>query len=93
MDLASLVIGLAGGAAGNVVGKSPITGEKPWNKILAPLGSVAAVLLYKKFGGGALTDQQAAEAGIMIGATAVGAYSAGKNLYQLVRTFFKKGPH
>ena len=55
-----------------------MTGEKPWNKVLAPAGAVLAAILYKKFGGGELTDEQAASAGLMIGASAVGARRARK---------------
>lgn len=91
-DLATIAIALAGGAVGQAAGKSPVTGDKPWNKVLAPAGAVLAAVLYKKFGGGELTDEQAASAGLMIGASAVGVYSASKNLVQMVKTFFKKGP-
>ena len=91
MDLLSLGLGLAGGAAGNAVGKSPVTGDKPWNKVLAPAAAILLPLLYKKFGGTGLSDQQVVEAGLTIGVTAVGLYSGGKNLVQFVKTLFKKG--
>lgn len=91
MDVTSLAIGLAGGAAGNALGKSPITGEKPWNKVLAPAAAILLPMIYKKFVGGGMSDEQVIEAGFAIGTTAVGLYSGGKNLYQFVRGLLKKG--
>ena len=92
MDPITLGIALAGGAAGNAIGKSDkVGGSTPWNKVLAPAAAILMPMLYKKFIGGGLSDDQVVEAGLAIGATAIGAYSAGKNLYQLVSGFFKKG--
>lgn len=91
MDVTSLAIGLAGGAAGNALGKSPLTGDKPWNKVLAPAAAILLPMAYKKFIGGGMSDEQVIEAGFAIGATAVGVYSGAKNLYQFVRGLLKKG--
>lgn len=92
MDIALVGAALAAGAAGKAIGNSPITGPQPWGKLLGPMAAVMLPLLYKKFGGDGLSDQQVIEAGFTIGATAVGAFSAGKNLVQLVKHLFKKGP-
>ena len=89
MDIASLAIALAGGTVGKAVGNSPMTGEQPWGKALGPALAVLFPLIYKKFGGD-MSYEEASAAGVAIGATAVGAYSAGKNLYELVRAIFKK---
>jgi hypothetical protein len=66
--LTTVAVAMGAGAAGNVIGKSPITGEQPWNKA-------------------DLTSEQV----MMIGTTASGLWSQGKNLYQFVRGIFKKG--
>lgn len=93
MDLISIAIGLAGGAAGKLAGDSPITGSKEWDKVLGPLGAIVAVTAYKKFGGsGTLTDEQAAQAGVLIATSAVGIYAGGKGLVKFVASLFKKGP-
>jgi uncharacterized protein (DUF697 family) len=91
-DLTLVGAALAAGAAGKALGNSPITGPQPWGKLLGPLAAIMLPLLYKKFGGDGLTDEQVIGAGFTIGATAIGAYSAGKNLLQLVKSLFKKGP-
>jgi hypothetical protein len=85
--LTSVGIALAGGAAGNAVGKSPITGDQPWNKVLAPLGALLAPWIAKQVFGAELTSEQV----VAIGVSASGIYSQGKNLYQFVRGIFKKG--
>ncbi|MBM3494855.1 MAG: hypothetical protein FJX72_11150, partial [Armatimonadetes bacterium] len=78
MDIAALAIALAGGAVGNAVGKSPVTGSQPWNKVLAPALAALFPVVYK-LAGGNMSFEEASAAGVTIGATAVGVYSAGKN--------------
>lgn len=84
--LTSVGVALAGGAAGNAVGKSPITGEQPWNKVLGPMGALLAPWIAKQVFGADLTSEEV----IAIGVSASGLYSQGKNLYQFVRSIFKK---
>jgi hypothetical protein len=91
MDMASLALALAGGAAGKAVGNSPVTGDQPWGKVLAPAAAVLFPLIYKKFGGD-MSYEEAAQAGLVIGTSAVGLVSAGKNFLQLVKSILKKGP-
>lgn len=92
LDWQTAALALAGGAAGNVAGKSDkVGGSTPWNKILAPAGAILLPIIVKKAGGGDLSYEQAAEATLMISVAVSGAYSYGKNLYQLVSHLFKKG--
>jgi hypothetical protein len=93
MDLVSIAVGLAGGAAGKLAGDSTITGNKEWDKILGPLGALVAVTAYKRYAGGeSLSDEQAAQAGVLIASSAVGIYAAGKGVFKFVKSLFKKGP-
>lgn len=86
--LAAVVAAMGAGAVGNAVGKSPITGPQPWNKVLGPVAALLAPWAAKQFFKADLTSEQA----IMIGTSASGIWSQGKNLYQFVRgVFFKKG--
>ena len=92
MDPVTLGIALAGGAAGKAVGNSPITGEHPWGKILGPISAVLLPIIWQHYGpnGEAMTTEQAAETGLAIGAAAVGLFSAGKNVWQLIRSLTAK---
>jgi hypothetical protein len=85
--LTTVAVAMGAGAAGNVIGKSPITGEQPWNKVLGPLGALLAPWIAKQVFKADLTSEQV----MMIGTTASGLWSQGKNLYQFVRGIFKKG--
>lgn len=89
LELGTLAVALAGGAAGKAVGNSPITGPQPWGKVLGPLAAIVLPIVYKKFGGGDMTFEQAAQTGTLIGLTATGLYSAAKNAVQLVKSLLK----
>lgn len=85
-SLLGIVAALAGGATGNIIGKSPITGPQPVNKVLAPIGAILAPLLLRKVAGIEISDQEV----LALAATASGGYSWAKNAYQLVKSIFKK---
>lgn len=92
MDMASLALALAGGAAGKALGDSPITGNREWDKILGPVCAIVAASAYKKFGGAEdMTTEQAIQAGAFVGTLGVGIYSAGKGAVKFVRSLFTKG--
>lgn len=84
--LTALGTALAGGAVGNAAGKSPVTGDQPWNKVLGPLGALLAPWIAKQVFGADLTSEEV----LAIGVSASGLYSQGKNLYQFVRGIFNK---
>jgi len=77
-------IAMLGGAAGKQIGKSPITGDKPIHKILAPLATLVVGYGVTLLSGGEITPLEAMEKGTVIGVSAIGVYSAAKNLYQLI---------
>ena len=89
--LASVASALGAGAAGNAIGKSPVTGDLPWNKVLGPLGAALGPWIAKQVFGADLTGEQV----ISIGVAASGIWSQGKNLVQFVsqayKSIFKKG--
>jgi hypothetical protein len=86
--LTSVGAALAAGAAGNAIGKSPITGERKWDELLGPLGALLAPWIAKQVFKADLTSEQV----VTISVAASGIWSQGKNLYQFVRGVFKKGP-
>ena len=85
MEYFGIIAALLGGAGGNILGKSPLTGAKRWNKLLAPAAALATGLLYTKITGTDLPADQVMVAGGAIGGQAIGVYSGVKNLIQ----FFK----
>ena len=87
-ELLGIGLALIGGALGQKVGKSPLTGEKPWNKVLAPALAIGTGLLYKTVTGADLDAGQTMQAGTMIGGQAVAVYTVAKNTLQLVKTLF-----
>jgi len=87
-DLLGIALALIGGAIGNHTGKSPLTGDRPWNKILAPALAIGTGLLYKTVTGADLDAAGTMQAGSMIGGQAVAVYTVAKNTIQLVKTLF-----
>jgi len=89
--LVGLAAALAGGAAGNAVGKSKkVGGDKKVNKILGPAGALLAALLFKKVTGSDMSTEQIAATGILIGTQGIGLYSGVKNIIQGVKSLLGK---
>jgi len=85
MEYLGIIAALLGGAGGNALGKSPLTGSRRWNKILGPALALTTGLVYTKITGADLPPDQVMATGGIIGSQAVGIYSGVKNLIQ----FFK----
>ncbi len=89
VEVVAAGLALAGGAVGQAIGKSPVTGDLPWNKVLAPLGSILFPVVYKLLGGD-MGYEEAAAAGATIAITVGGGYSWAKNAVELFKQIFKK---
>lgn len=83
--LIEVAVAMAGGAVGNAVGKSPMTGPKPVNKVLAPVLALLAGYGASWVSGVDLSPTEALDHGTAIGLSAIGLYSGVKNLWQLIK--------
>jgi len=89
MDWSNLVVGiaglsasLAGGATGKKIGL--VSGSRPWQKILGPIGAASAGMVYESFTGGSGLAKDIILNGGLLGAIAVGVFSVLKNVRELV---------
>lgn len=75
--IVGLAAAIGGGAVGNVAGQA--WGNKPWQKVLAPAGSIAVATIYKGVTGDDKTAAVIAAGGIKLGVLGSGVYSIVKN--------------
>lgn len=85
--IVGLGLALGGGAAGAAVGRSEITGDKPWQKLLGPAGAMAVATIYHGVTGDSETAVQIAVGGAKLGVIATGTFSAFKNIKELIKLF------
>jgi hypothetical protein len=82
------------GALGKAVGNAPLTGPKPWGKVIAPVAAVGAGIVYEKLTGAQLPVAEIlgqSSGGVALGGAAIALQSVVKNAAEFVKIFFKKG--
>ena len=89
MDFLGIGIALVTGLLGNKAGKSEhVLGDKPVNKLLAPITAVVGGVLYTAVTGAELPIDQVTQQGAVVGGQAVLTYTLAKNGYQFIKSFF-----
>jgi hypothetical protein len=84
--LVSLGIGWLGKQAGN----SPVTGPKPWGKILAPLAAVGAGIGFEKLTGTAMPLDQLIDVGSRFGVQAIALHTTYRSVSELIKVLAQK---
>lgn len=86
--IVGLATAIGGGAVGNVAGRA--WGDKPWQKVLAPAGSIALATIYKGVTGDDNTAATIAAGGVKLGIFGSGVFSIIKNGGEFLGLFKKK---
>ena len=86
--IAGLAAALGGGTIGNAAGRA--WGDRPWQKILAPAGSVALATIYQGVTGDDKTATAIAIGGAKLGVLGSGVFSVVKNAGEFLGIFKKR---
>jgi F0F1-type ATP synthase membrane subunit c/vacuolar-type H+-ATPase subunit K len=93
VQLLGVGLSLGIGALGKAVGNGPMTGPKPWGKVLAPVAAVGAGIVYEKLTGAQLPVSELlgqGSGGVALGGAAIAIQSVVKSAAQLVAEYRKK---
>jgi len=90
LEAVGTALAIAGGHVGNRVGKSKLTGSKPWNKVLAPAAALATGIAFKKITGQHMDVETTMQAGSAIGGQAILYYTVAKNGLQFFKSLIRK---
>jgi hypothetical protein len=85
MGLGGIAVALGGGAAGKQAGVA--IGDKPWQKLLGPVGATALATVYQGVTGDHEGAKDLAINSVTLGVTATGVFSVLKNLKEFTKIF------